>query len=129
MHIKNSEVTVFCKYLLGSFPDELTVQLYNKAINTAPNNVSASDERIINFALKNKWSIPFLDGGAALIKPHCTLRKRLYTLLAILECNPKYTNHFLVNDRSPFYLLSVCYSAARAATVALVGIMIIKIIS
>lgn len=122
------EAEIFCRYLIGRPADELTIRLYIKAIEIVPYPLSQSDEKIISFALNNTWSIRMLDAAAALLQPHGELRRRLYYLLSILECNPKHCDLFLTKDRNPFYLIVILLKGIRSVISALVGIVLLKIV-
>lgn len=122
------EFEIFSRYLVRDLPGKHIKQRYEKIINASNSQTSASDTRILNFALNHPWSVGMLDGGSALIRPHTELRRRLYVLTAILEATPEYAHLFMTQQRSPLYLVVILFSGIRACLRAIAGIIFIKIL-
>lgn len=127
-NILEQEVTVFCHYLIGRSPSPLVKELYFKAIKTSPEPATLKEKNILAFAIKNKWSLPLLDAGSAILKPESELRKRLYILFAILESMPDHSDLFLAKSRSPFYLITIFFVGIRASLRAILGTILYAIL-
>jgi len=108
------EAEIFTRYLIGRAPDKATVKLYVHIMQQSKAPIEAGDAQLLSFATRHAWSIGLLDSFAALFRPHAELRRRLYTLLAILESSPEYHDYFLPKQRSFVYLIFMGYAGARA---------------
>jgi len=123
------EARLFCRYLIKKTPSDFATILYSKAIEDNSIEVNDTDRKILQFAIDHPWSLRLLDSGAAIAMPQSELRRRLYTMFAILESTPEYADSFLTVDRSVFYLATIFFSGLRALLFALGGIILIKIIA
>lgn len=126
--IFKKEAGLFGTYLLKKNPDESSIVLYVSAMNILPFPLSKKEERILNFIYKNHWSIPFIDSGLALISPKSLVRKKIFTMLAILESSPVYSRLFLPRGFSPFYPLYIFFTLVKAGFKALAGAILITAI-
>ena len=115
------EATSMCHYLLGQPPTPLAIQLYT---NNFP---KASDDRLIQFALRHSWSWRTLDAYCALKHPYGELRQRLFVLIAILEVQPEFADYFLSQKRSPFYFFRLFWHGLCAILAVPVGFFVTKV--
>lgn len=123
------EAEIFGRYLLGVSPNHTVKNLYIRAIQATSPTITAGDKKLLRFVLKNNWSIGLVDSGLAFLNPGSELRRRLYTLLAVLESDPEYADHFLTKKRNPIYLIIVLLSGVRAVIKTICGSLLIKIIA
>jgi hypothetical protein len=121
------EADLFGRYILKRLPSDSSKQLYMKAITTSVLE-SDKDKKLILFIHGNPWSLGLIDSGLAFIMPYSEIRKRIYIMFSILECNPEYADNFLSKKRNPFYILVILFSGVRGVLKGLLGSMIIKII-
>ena len=78
------------------------------------------------FMLKSKWRMASVDAALALKEPNNNVRRKLFTMLAILEASPNYTSYFLSKNYSRFYLFKLIGVGIRSVWRAMVGIIIVK---
>jgi len=123
------EAEILGKYLLKILPSDLAKILYVKAIHSTVTPIHTNDKKLLQFILRNNWSIGLVDSGLALLNPTSEIRRRIYVLYAILESMPEYHSRFLPKQRSPFYLFTIAFAGIRAVTKGIVGSLLIKIIS
>lgn len=122
------EASTLGKYFLGKVPSKAVVDkyVYYSSLKSAPD--SSSDRKNLQFALKYPGLIPFLDAGLALVNPHSDLRRRLYAMFAILESDMEYTDLFLAQKRSAFYLFILLFTGISAVLKAIIGILLLKLV-
>ena len=78
------------------------------------------------FMLKSKWRMASVDAALALKEPNNNVRRKLFTMLAILEASPNYTSYFLSKNYSRFYLFKLIGVGIRSIGRAMVGVIIVK---
>jgi hypothetical protein len=101
------EAYLYSRYLIDREPPEEIVERYIKANRVLGiDSASPLDTDILDFSLKHPWSIPFLDAAAGFLKPDAILRKKIYTMAAVLEASPHFTGHFLPQTISPLKLFA-----------------------
>ncbi|WP_103071108.1 hypothetical protein [Aquimarina sediminis] len=84
------------------------------------------EKRLLSNMLKSKWKMACIDGGLAIKDPGNIVRRKIFTMLAILEASPSYTRYFLSRDFSVFYYAKLGIIGVRAIFRALVGVIIIR---
>lgn len=126
--LTSNEVSIFTRYYTKEAAKEEVVcryQLFLQAHPVAPSNF---DTKILKFALNRPWSIGYLDSGLAILSPHSELRRRLYITFALLESDTAYSNLFLAQKRSPFYIIFMFSIGVVAICKVLIGIFLIKVV-
>ncbi len=120
------EAEIFGHYLLsGKTPNSKSISLYVEAMHLRPAQASGRDKKILEFILKNNWSIGMIDGALAFSKNKSIIRRKLLFMSAILETQPEYADLFLPQERSGFYNLYIFWVGFRAVMKALAGKMIL----
>jgi len=105
--VLEEEALLFARYLLDRDPPrEMVVRYIDANRRLGVNAVTAADERILNFSVSHPWSIPFLDAAVGILRPEAVLRKKIYTMAAVLEASPRYSEYFLPVSLSPLVLFS-----------------------
>ena len=69
----------------------------------------------------------WVDAGLVLLKPASPLRRKLFTMLAILEASPSYTRDFLSRPFPPYHLLRLAVVCVRAVGRSTAGVAILKL--
>jgi hypothetical protein len=127
----NREAIILENYLSSASPSMILVQRYNDAIlNTSSTlTISISDRRLLLFIQKKPSFLGFIDSGLAILNPYSEVRRRIYIMFSLLESSVDHTNEFLPVKRKRIYLLTVLFSGFSAICKALVGILLIKLIT
>lgn len=116
------EAETFGRYLLsGKIPSEKTVSLYVSANEQKPVRLSAKEEKILAFMLRNRRTIGMIDGALAFSNPSGGIRRKLLYMSAILETQPEYADLFLPKARSFGYNVFIFWVGFRAVSKAVAG--------
>lgn len=119
-----AEAKAFGNYLVGEEVNARAVGLYLAAHEQAPFESDAQDRRLLKFMLRHPGLIGVIDAGLAIRKNKSCVRKKLYTMLAILESMPEYARHFLF-DGTPFTnALRLFFFGARGVLRMIVGVVL-----
>jgi hypothetical protein len=124
--ILTNQAKAYTKYLLNVEPDENTLSQYIGAMKKTP-ELNDFDKHLLGLIDRHPWTLPSIDAVLPYVAPYSELRRRLYILFAILESNPTYTEYFLAQRRSPFYIIPIGFSLVASGLKALGGFVIIKI--
>lgn len=121
------EAQVFCQYLTGRDALPEIVDRYTTIIRTTPGQkVSEHDKKLMLALLSHPSLIPFIDGGLALHNPRSEIRRRIYTLFAILESSPEYAPNFLPQSRSLFYILVIILLGVKTILHSVLGFILVR---
>ncbi len=113
-------------YLLSIPIEDSEMDTYADAMQKLNIQFSKYEQTLWSCMLKSKWKMTCIDAGLALKEPNNNVRRKLYTMLAILEASPNYTRYFLSRNFSFFYLFKVAAVGMRAVFRAALGIIIIN---
>jgi hypothetical protein len=90
------ECRQFAEYLIHDTPDKTIVERYTQAHQALGLKIDAPlDQRIMDLAVRHKWTLGPLDAICGLRRPRATLRRKLLLLTAILETTTTYSDEFL----------------------------------
>lgn len=91
-------------------------------------NISFSkyEQALWDSMLKSKFKMACIDAGLAFKDPNNNVRRKLFTMLAILEASPNYTKYFLSRNFSFFYLFKIGVVGTRSIVRAMIGIVIVN---
>ncbi|HEY0030652.1 MAG TPA: hypothetical protein VGC65_07835 [Bacteroidia bacterium] len=76
--------------------------------------------------MKSRWRMACIDAGLALREPGNNVRRKLFTMLAILEASPNYTKYFLSRNFSSLYIFKLAAIGIRAVCRAAIGAIMIN---
>lgn len=124
--IATQEAEQISNYLLGTPIQDSEKNTYADAMQKLNIQFSVYEQALWSSMLKSKWKMACIDAGLALKEPNNNARKKLFTMLAILEASPNYTKHFLSRKFSFFYLFKVGLAGIRAVVRASIGIIIVN---
>ncbi len=119
------EAEQITKYLLGTSLLDPEKKTYLAAIQKLNIPFSKYEQALWSSMLKSKWRMACIDAGLALKDPNNNTRRKIFTMLAILEASPNYTKYFLPKKFSFLYVFKLIVVGARAVTRALVGLIIV----
>lgn len=123
------EAHIFSNYLLRKTPSGAAVELYVKAMQANPGELDKSEAKLLNFALKHAWLLSCIDGGLVFVRPHSEVRRRIYTMLSILETTPDFAEDFLPKQRAWWYAFVTLWAGVRGVARAALGVFIIKVVA
>lgn len=128
--ILKQEAITFGKYLLsGETPDEKSIALYEAAHGHKNLSVLAAEQKLFDFAVRNRWALGAIDGALAFKNPDHIVRRKLLLMSAILESRPKYAELFIPKKRSVFYLIAFGWIGFRAICKAIFGRVLLAFVA
>jgi hypothetical protein len=113
-------------YLLRTSAAEEEKQAYADAMQKLGLQFSGFEAALFANMMKSRRRMALIDAGLAFRDPLNPARRKLFTMLAILEASPNYTSFFLSQDQSFFYLFRVGWAGCRAVLKALAGVIIVN---
>ncbi len=113
-------------YLLSVPVQEREKKIYAEAMNKLSIHFSEYENALWTSMLKSKWRMASIDAGLALKEPDNNVRRKLFTMLAILEASPNYTSFFLSKNYSFIYLFKLVCVGIRAVWRAMIGVLIVN---
>lgn len=131
MKVQNSrsEAEIFAKYLVGELPREYIVQRYQAALEYYRKKVSARDKKLFAFIHDHPNSIGLIDAGLNLLHNDSEVRRRIHLMFSILESTPEYHPHFLSQNVSPFYAITVLAKSALGLVKTVVGVALVRVVA
>ena len=126
IHIAQQEAQAISKYLVSKTCTEEMAQRYREAVTKLNATLSPAHEHIWSRMISSNIYMKLVDGGLALSAPQSPLRKRIFIMLTLLECSPEYTEYFLPQQRSIWYLIPLGFRAAMSAVYGLAGLVLVK---
>lgn len=115
-------------YLLGIAVSDSEKNTYVDAMKKLNIQFSKYEQALWEKMLKSKSNMACIDAALALKEPNNNTRRKLFTMLAILEASPTYTSYFLSRNFSVFYIFKIGLVGIRAVWRAIIGIIIINTI-
>lgn len=125
----HTEANVLSHYLISENCPDDTVIRFADALLLQSEPLSEKQIEWYSRAIKYPFLMPILDGGLALVNRSSPVRKRIFIMLCLLECDPRFVNRFLPLNRSWWYLIVAGWNAAWAVVGAIVGACLIKFFS
>jgi hypothetical protein len=114
------------RYLLPTTIQDSEKNTYADAMQKLNISFSKYEQALWNSMLKSKWKMACIDAGLAFKDPNNIARRKLFTMLAILEASPNYTKCFFSRKFSFFYLFIVGFAGIRAIVRAMIGVLIVN---
>lgn len=113
-------------YLLSIPIRESEKNTYAYAMQKLNIQFSKYEQALWKNMLKSKFKMACIDAGLAFKDPNNNARRKLFTMLAILEASPNYTKYFLSRNFSFFYLFKIGMVGIRAVCRAMIGVLIVS---
>ena len=114
------------EYLLGIRIPESEKNTYAEAMTKLNINFSSYERALWSGMLKSKFRMACIDAGLALKEPNNNARRKVFTMLAILEASPNHTSYFLSREFSFFYIFKIAAVGMRAVCRAAIGILMVN---
>lgn len=124
-HALLREARLICLYLLGSMPSfDLQIR-YAAAHERLKIELDRDEQRLWRIIERYPSTLRTIDGGLAISKPQGGLRRKIYTMLAILEASPKHCAKFLPKTCTVFDLFKFLGIGLRAGFATVLGLVFI----
>jgi len=122
------EASMITSYLLSVNVQRKEQELYASAMEKLAIQFSTYELKLWESMQSSTFKMACIDAGLALTEPNNNVRRKLFTMLAILEASPNYTDYFLSKNYSKLFPLKLIAVGIRSVCRAIVGLIIIKII-
>lgn len=100
------EGRVLGRFIIGAQPPGALVDRYAQAHAHLPLEPRAgSDRALVDAAISHAWMLGALDAACALRRPHCTLRRKVIVMCAIVEASPEGAHLFMPKGRAGVLVL------------------------
>jgi hypothetical protein len=113
-------------YLLNVDVEEREKKIYTSAMQQLNIQFSNYEQNLWENMMDSRWKMACIDAALALKNPTNNVRRKLFTMLAILETSPNYTSYFLSKKYSFFYLFKIFTVGLRAIVRTIFGLILIK---
>ncbi|MBL7882752.1 MAG: hypothetical protein JNL69_01685 [Bacteroidia bacterium] len=122
------EASRITSYLLSMNAQQKEQEVYASAMEKLSISFSAYEQALWKSMMSSTFKMACIDAGLALTDSTNNVRRKLFTMLAILEASPNYTACFLSKEYSKWYFLKLIFVGMRSICRAMIGLLIIKII-
>src|SRR5688500_8164498 len=99
------EAAVIARYLLRIAPSSELQLRSAKAIDRLKIELDQDEARLWWIIERYPRTLRMVDGGLASLRPHGGIRRKIYTMLAILEASPEHCERFLPKPCSAFQII------------------------
>ena len=127
VHFKEAEL--ISSYLLNRFPGNREKNIYSQAMHKFDLHFNVYENALWNAMMNSKYHMAYIDAGLAISNPTNIVRRKIYTMLAILEASPDFTDYFLSKKFSSLYLINILITGVKAGMKAAAGLLFIKLIA
>jgi hypothetical protein len=115
-----AESVVIAQYLIGQTPSSELQDRYAAACRA---RLQDDADVELQFARRHPRFWPFLDAATGILRPHSTVRQRVFLMAALLEATPEYAEFFLKPPEKPLRLMArVAWQGTRGVARIAVGI-------
>lgn len=122
------EAKIFGRYLIGEEVNEAVTRLYLDAHRANPFELDEKETRLLKLIYRHPGLTGMIDGGLALQNKGSAIRRKIFTMLAILETFPEYSQHYLFPESVPAKSLVVFFlSGLRGVFRIILGFLLVKI--
>lgn len=126
--IADHEAQILSKYLVGKECPSEIADRYLEAVNKLNAVFNDKEQKTWSKMLISPFYLKLIDSGLAISNPQSALRKRIFIMLAILEASPDFTESFLPQERSIFYLIPLGFKAGLSALYLVFGTLTVKVL-
>ena len=128
IQIREGEAQALSRYLVGKdCPDEIR-ERYAEAVSKLNSTLSGPEQKTWDKMISSRFYLKLLDSGLAIVNPQSNIRKRIFIMLALLEASPDFTDYFLPQQRTIFYLIPLGFRAFFSALYLVCGVVTVRVI-
>ena len=125
--ISAREPQILSKYLIGKECTEEIATYYAEALSKHNAILNDSEQKTWDRMLWSGFYLKLVDSGLAISNPQSSLRKRIFIMLTLLEVSPLYTEFFLPQERTFFYIIPLGLRAGLSALYLVIGTIWVKV--
>lgn len=122
------EADSITRYILGvPCNGELKIR-YAQAIERLKIELDVDEQRLWSLVNCYPFLLRMVDGGLAFVRPQGGIRRKIYTMLAILEASAEHADRFLPKRYTGLHLFALLGVGVRAGLAAVAGMLLIKVV-
>lgn len=122
------EAQILSRYLIGKDCSTAVATDFELAISKLNITLTDAEAKAYRKMLSSGIIMRSVDSAMALKKSQSLIRKRIFVMLALLECTTENTSYFLPQPRSIFYFFVIGLRVVRGFAFAILGLLIIKLL-
>jgi hypothetical protein len=122
-----SEFILYFKYLSGQMPSETQIKQYIHGIETLELQLNEKEYHMQQWILANPLWLRAFDAGLNSHMKKSSLKKRIVLVAAIMECDPKFFNHFFNQTIIKFKLFQLILLALKSSVYIALGYTLFKV--
>jgi NADH dehydrogenase len=122
------EASLISRYLLRITPSSELQYRYAEAIQRLKITLDRDEDRLWRIVKRYPKTLHMIDGALAFLKPQGGIRRRIYTMLAILEASSEHCERFLPKPCSSFQMIRIIGIGLRAGLITLLGLLFIQML-
>ena len=124
-----NEAQILSQYLIGKNCSGEVAENFSSAVEKLNIELNEAQTKTYQQMLNSQFLLRSIDSGMALVKSQSIIRKRIFVLLALLECTKENTAYFLPRERNWSYFFLIGLRVTKAFLYAFLGLILIKIYS
>jgi len=113
-------------YLIKKSASDREKKIYADAMQELSISLSEKESKLWNRMLRSRSYMANADAGLALLRSSGNIRRKIFTMLAILEASPDHVDLFISKKRSSFYFFKIILVGIRASFRGCIGYIRIK---
>lgn len=122
------EAIAISTYLVGKPCSKILVDRYILAHQKQTILIAQMDQKMWNWTLKSRFRMACIDSGLALTQPKSPIRRKIFTMLAILEASVDFTDYFLpASQPALIVFLKLVFQGTKAVACAIIGFVLVKL--
>ena len=121
------EFNLIFNYLNENSVTNFNKEKYQKGIEVLSLELSDLDHKILNFVLKNNWSIGIVDCGLSLFLKNSNLKKRFLLATAIVESSTATFDNFLNSERIKFAKIKLIFVGITLTFTIVLAIILFRL--
>ncbi|HRG89540.1 MAG TPA: hypothetical protein PLW44_11005 [Chitinophagales bacterium] len=122
------EAQILSHYLIGKNCSAAVAADFELAVSKLNITLTEAETNVYRKMLASGFIMRSVDSALALTKSQSLIRKRIFVMLALLECTTENTAYFLPQQRSIFYFFIIGLRVVRGFAFAILGLLIIKLL-
>ncbi|WP_447986178.1 NAD-dependent epimerase/dehydratase family protein [Nitrospira sp. Nam74] len=122
------DAALISRYLLHITASPELQYRYASAIQRLNIRFDRDEDRLWRIIERYPRTLRMIDGGLAFLQPQGGIRRKIYTMLAILEASPEHCDHFLPKTCTRFQRIRLFGIGLRAGLTTLLGLLFIQMV-
>lgn len=124
-----NEAQILSRYLIGKDCTAAVANDFGLAVSKLDIRLSEAEQKAYKKMLGSLFLLRSVDSAMAISKSQSLIRKRIFVMVALLECTTENLEYFLPQQRSIFYFFIIGLRVARGFAFAIIGLLMLKLLN